>query len=225
MHKVLLADDTRLALATEKDFLEGRNLKVFVTTSAIEAKEIAAVARPDLIVLDFEMPEMTGAELCQWLKADPQTSDIPVLIFSSHVDEEAIRQCEQAGAAGFVNKAGGPRALLENVARVLGVQRRRDVRQSCQLTVGITEASEVLAGTLGDLSVSGVFLTAGRRFPLGTPLYLRFTLPGIDHEIQVLGEVVRIEEITDEGPGCGIQFLEIDPRSRQGLKEFVEKCI
>ncbi|HEY3175794.1 MAG TPA: response regulator [Candidatus Polarisedimenticolia bacterium] len=225
MYKVLLADDTRLALAHEKDFLEGRNLKVFVASSAIEARELAMVARPDLIVLDFEMPEMTGAELCQWLKADPLTTDIPVLIFSTHEDEETIRACRQAGAVGFVNKAAGGEALLEEVAKALGVPRRRGIRVPCKLTVGITEGSDVLAGELRDISVSGVFLTATRHFSPGTPLYLRFRLPGIQHEIQVLGEVARVEESAESGPGCGIQFLETDPRSREGLIRFLEASL
>lgn len=222
MYKVLLADDTRLALAREKEFLEGRNLRVFVASSAAEARELAMVARPDLIVLDFEMPEMTGAELCQWLKADPLTADIPVLILSSHEDEETIRACERAGAVGFVNKAEGGEALLEKVASALGVPRRRGLRVPCKLTVGITEGSEVLSGELRDISVSGVYLTSAKRFSPGTPLYLRFRLPGVAHEIQVLGEVARVEESSESGPGCGIQFLETDPRSREGLALFVE---
>jgi uncharacterized protein (TIGR02266 family) len=225
MYKVLLADDTRLTLAQEKEFLEGRNLKVFVTSSAAEAKELAAVTRPDLIVLDFEMPEMTGADLCQWLKADPETSDIPVLILSMREDEETLRQCEQAGAVGFIHKAKGREALLENIADVLGVPRRRDVRVPCRFTVGITEGSDILSGTLRDISVSGVFLTTGKSFEVGTAIYLRFRLPGIQHEIQVLGEVVRVEDATDSGSGCGIQFLETDPRSREGLKQFLERCL
>jgi uncharacterized protein (TIGR02266 family) len=212
-------------LAQQKDFLEGRNLKVLVASSAVEAKELAAVARPDLIVLDFEMPEMSGADLCQWLKADPQTMDIPVLIFSTREDEETLRQCEQAGAVRFIHKAKGREVLLENIADVLGVPRRRDVRVPCRFTVGITEGSDILSGTLRDISVSGVFLTTGKCVAVGTAIYLRFNLPGIQHEIQMLGEVVRVENATGSRPGCGIQFLETDPRSREGLQDFLERCL
>jgi uncharacterized protein (TIGR02266 family) len=225
MYKVLLADDVKLALAAAKGWLEGRNLTVIATTSAAEAKDLSSVINPDLIILDFELSEMTGAELCQWLKADPQTAHVPVLILSAHDDQDTVRQCEQAGASGFIHKSKGREALLDNVARILGVPRRRNVRVPCRFTVGLTDGSGVLAGTLHDISFSGVFLTAPTRFSLGTPLHLRFALPDLGTEIEVLGEVVRIENTTDEGPGCGVQFLETDERSRQALQEFVEKTI
>ena len=74
-------------------------------------------------------------------------------------------------------------------------------------------------------SASGVFLTAGKCLAVGTAVYLRFSLPGIQHEIQVLGEVARVESAADSGSGCGIQFLETDPRSRDGLEEFLKRCL
>ena len=63
MYKILLADDVKLTLASEKAYLEGRNLKVFATSSAGEAMEMAGVLQPDLVVLDYEMPDMNGAQV------------------------------------------------------------------------------------------------------------------------------------------------------------------
>lgn len=225
MYKILLADDVKLTLAAEKAYLEGRNLKVFTTTSAAEAKQLASVLQPDLVVLDFEMPDMNGAQVCRSLRENPQTSHIPVLILSIRDDEDLVRACEEAGAVGFIRKAEGREALLENVARVLGVPRRRHLRVPCMFTVGISEGGKEFSGAVQNVSASGMFLTAPRRFSPGMALRMRFTLPGIEEEIVVLGEVVRTEEISDEDHGFGIQFLEMSDASREALLGFLERSI
>jgi uncharacterized protein (TIGR02266 family) len=226
MYKILLADDVKLTLASERSYLEGKNLKVFATASASEAKEMAGVLQPDVVVLDYEMPEMTGADVCRDLRDSPLTAHIPVLILSIRDDEEIVRICEQAGAVGFVRKADGRDALLESVARILGIPQRRHLRVPCRFTVGIVEGGRIHTGTLQNVSEGGIFLTTGRRFEAGMALRLRFNLPGVKDVIQVLGEIVRIEEITnDEEYGFGIQFLEMTDASRQGLKTFLDTSI
>ena len=56
-------------------------------------------------------------------------------------------------------------------------------------------------------------------------LRMYFNLPGVEQEIQILGEVVRIEEIADTEFGIGIQFLELGAESRQNLQIFLDKSL
>lgn len=225
MYKVLLADDLALTLAAEKECLEGRNLKVFVTTSALAIEKLAQVFKPDIVVVDYEMPEMTGDQVCRVLRDHPQTAGIPVLVLSIHDDEETVRRCEEAGAVGFIRKADGREALLEGVAKVLGVPRRRHVRVSCQVIAGIDDSGESFAGMLGDISTSGTLLRAERQMALGTPLHMRFKLPGSGTEIHVLGEIVRRETLIGTGFSFGIQFLETDAGAGKVLRDFIGRTI
>ena len=225
MYKILLADDVKLTLASEKAYLEGRNLKVFATTSATEALEMAGVIQPDLVVLDFEMPEMTGADVCRRLRENPRTSHIPVLILSIRDTEEIVNEVEAAGAVGFVRKADGRESLLDSVAKVLGIPQRRHVRVSCMFTVGISEGGRAFSGIVQNVSASGMFLTASRRFEQGLALRVRFNLPGAVREVQVLGEVVRTEDISDSDHGFGIQFLEMDDDARVALQDYLERSV
>jgi uncharacterized protein (TIGR02266 family) len=225
MYKILLADDVKLTLASEKAYLEGRNLKVFATTSATEALQMAGVIQPDLVVLDFEMPEMTGADVCRSLRANPRTAHIPVLILSIRDTDDVLKECESAGAIGFVRKAEGRDALLESVARVLGIPCRRNVRATCRFTVGISDGGKIFSGLVQNISEGGMFLTTSRKFESGMALRIRFALPNIDREIQVLGEVVRTEDLSDSDHGFGIQFLELDDQSRRTLTEYLNHSI
>ncbi len=225
MYKVLLADDVKVTLAAEKAHLEQRNLKVVATTSGPEAVHLAADVQPDLIILDYEMPEMSGVEVCKRLKKDPQTSHIPVIMLSIHDDEEIVKECREAGAEAYVRKSDGREALLENVAKVLGVPRRRHVRVPCLFTVGIVEEGRLYSGVVENISASGMFLTANRRFSAGMALRLRFELPMVDQEIRILGEVVRAVDFGENSHGFGIQFLNTDPQSRKALEQFLEASI
>ncbi len=225
MYKILLADDVMLTLATEKAYLEGRNLKVFATSSASEAMEMAGVVQPDLIVLDYEMPGMSGAEACRRIKKNPQTSHIPVLIQSIRDDTDIQRDCESSGAAAFVRKAGGREALLETVAKTLGVPRRRHVRVGCEFTAGITDGGRLFTGAVENVSQGGMFLSSSRRFTPGMALRLSFTLPTSETSIRALGEVVRCEEIDEGTHGMGIQFIEMSASARGILEDFLRRSV
>src|SRR5262249_3846401 len=149
-----------------------------------------------------------GAEVCRKLRGNPRTAHIPVLILSIRETEEMLKEISEAGAVGFVRKHDGREMLLESVARVLGVPRRRHVRVSCMFTVGISEGGKPYSGIVQNVSASGMFLTAAKRFEPGMALRVKFNLPGTQGDVQVLGEVVRTEEISDTDHGFGIQFLE-----------------
>ncbi|HET9481445.1 MAG TPA: response regulator, partial [Candidatus Polarisedimenticolia bacterium] len=196
MYKILLADDVKLTLASEKSYLEARNLRVFATTSPHEALDLASVVQPDLVVLDYEMPDRTGAEVCHDLKSNPQTAHIPVLILSIRDDEQILDAVNRSGASGFIRKADGREALLEGVASILGIPRRRHVRVPCRFTVGIAAGGREFSGQVENISESGMFLTTTRHFSTGMALRLSFALPHVDQPIHMLGEIVRSEDLT-----------------------------
>ena len=225
MYKILLADDVRLSLVSEKDYLEGRNLKVFATTSALEALDLAGIVQPDLVVLDYEMPEMNGAQVCDRIRKDPRTAHIPVLIVTGHAGTEIAEACRNAGSASLIRKSEGRDRLLEEVARILGVPRRKDLRVPCEFTAGIARRGKAFAGFVENLSETGMFLTAAGSFEKGMALRLTFDLPGYEHQVRILGEVARVEELSASSWGFGIQFLEMDSGSREVMREWLKSTL
>jgi CheY-like chemotaxis protein len=76
----LVVDDSMLIRYTICRFLEGRGFSVESATNGVEALEILARVKPDLVVTDMQMPKMSGTELISALKAKPETVKVPIII-------------------------------------------------------------------------------------------------------------------------------------------------
>ncbi|MGC2450060.1 MAG: response regulator [Candidatus Sulfotelmatobacter sp.] len=83
MSKVaLVVDDSMLVRYTVSRFLEERGFTVEAATNGKEALEVLARFRPDLIVTDMQMPQMSGSELITVLKSNPETSKVPIIVIT-----------------------------------------------------------------------------------------------------------------------------------------------
>ncbi len=94
----------------------------FVVTSVnngLEALDYVAGHRPDVILLDWMMPHMDGFETCRRLKADPATSDIPVVFLTAKVQESEVARALALGAAGCIGKPFDALTLGEQVRAIL----------------------------------------------------------------------------------------------------------
>lgn len=100
---VLLVDDTPENMDILVEAL-GDVVDVTVALDGETALETIAAEKPDLILLDIEMPGMDGFEVCRRLKHDPETSGIPVIFLSARTDETSRRQGLDLGALDFITK-------------------------------------------------------------------------------------------------------------------------
>jgi response regulator RpfG family c-di-GMP phosphodiesterase len=128
--KILLVDDEPALRELLRATFEGADVTVDEAASGQEAQERVRRRRPDVIVLDLRMPGMSGTELCERLKADPQTASIPIVLLTG-ADAEEARRAQRSGASALVRKPFSPLELLAIVERVAGrapVPRRRPRR-------------------------------------------------------------------------------------------------
>jgi DNA-binding response OmpR family regulator len=85
------------------------------------AQGMAALATtvPDLVILDFMMPHLNGIELCSYIRRDPRTAQVPILIYSAVNSDEKIQAALAAGATRFVPKTIASEELVKIVHEVL----------------------------------------------------------------------------------------------------------
>jgi diguanylate cyclase (GGDEF)-like protein len=95
-------------------------------TSGEAALRLARASAPDLILLDAEMPGMSGFQVCAALKAEPTLADVPVIFISSHTDSTFEVAGFKAGAADFIGKPVSPPLVLARIRTQLCVKRMAD---------------------------------------------------------------------------------------------------
>lgn len=123
MLKILIVDDEPAIRDMIRMALELDGNTCLEAGSANEAMPLIVDERPDLIVLDWMMPEISGVELIRRLKRDEGTAEIPVIMLTAKVDEQNAVTGLDAGADDYITKPFRPRELI---SRIKAVRRRMD---------------------------------------------------------------------------------------------------
>ncbi len=106
-----MLDDSEITLKIMGPILQDAGFEVRAVSSLRHFVNVVMDWKPHLIVTDYYMPEMSGAELCSWLRAQIQTAKTPIIICSSADKAELERVVKEVGADGYVSKDAGPEAL------------------------------------------------------------------------------------------------------------------
>ena len=115
MSRVLVVDDEPDVLLLCRLHLQQRGHELLEASTGSVALELARERHPDVIVVDLMLPGMTGYEVLETLKADEQTSDIPVLVLTAKSLRADRERSHGLGAAGFLTKPFLPSELCELV--------------------------------------------------------------------------------------------------------------
>ena len=117
---ILLVDDTEFYRKANTSKLATEGYKVIVAANGVEALKALSQDKPNLILLDLVMPVMDGFKVLQFIKADPNFKDIPVVVFSAKGATDEISKAVEAGAAGFLIKATTtPNQVVQKIKEVL----------------------------------------------------------------------------------------------------------
>jgi two-component system cell cycle response regulator len=113
--KLLIIDDSEIIHSLVKARLQGESVEIHSALHGQEGLERALALRPDLILLDVEMPAPNGFEVCRLLKAQAETSDIPVIFLTSETSTEQKIRGLDLGAIDYVTKPFEPAELRARV--------------------------------------------------------------------------------------------------------------
>ena len=117
---VLIVEDNELNMKLFHDLLDAHGYATLQTRSGMDALKLAKAHRPDLILMDIQLPEVSGLEVTRWLKEDDELRAIPVVAvtaFAMKGDEERIRQ---GGCEAYLSKPISVRGFVDTVRRFIG---------------------------------------------------------------------------------------------------------
>ncbi|MEM7456032.1 MAG: HD domain-containing phosphohydrolase [Planctomycetota bacterium] len=125
--KIMIVDDEQLVIRVVKRFLASDGYKNFVTTTdPRQAVDRIIAERPDVVLLDINMPHINGLELLKIRQRTPECQHVPFIILSANSETETKREALQLGATEFLNKPVDPFELVLRVQNALIVKRHHD---------------------------------------------------------------------------------------------------
>jgi two-component system cell cycle response regulator DivK len=116
---VLIVEDNELNMKLFGDVLESRGYRTLRTGEALAALELARDQRPDLVLMDIQLPAISGLEVTRWIKSEPALCHIPIVAVTAYAmagDEERIIQ---SGCEVYIAKPISIVSFLETIERVL----------------------------------------------------------------------------------------------------------
>ena len=117
---VLIVEDNELNMKLFRDLLEAHGYQTHGTSNGFEALDLVRNLRPDLILMDIQLPQVSGLEVTRWIKDDPDLRSIPVVAvtaFAMKGDEERIRE---GGCEAYLSKPISVGKFIETVRRFIG---------------------------------------------------------------------------------------------------------
>ena len=204
--KVLVVDDIQSNIDFVTDVLELENLEIFGAFNGQKAIELANSEKPDVILLDISMPEMDGYEVCENLKASPETKDIPIIFLTARVQKEDIIKGFELGAVDYIIKPFNFNELISRVRTHIDLKQKTEKLQNINLELEskveertqqlrlankeLKEANKELTKAHDELSILDMTKT---EFVLHINHELRTPLNGIQGYINILSENIQDE--------------------------------
>lgn len=125
---VLVVDDDPAILALTRTALDDDTLRVVTIDDPLLFWETAEATSPDLLLLDIDMPHVSGIQLCRVVRASARWAELPIIFFTSHADHDTVTRAFRAGADDYVLKPiSGPELRSRVVSRMDRMRLRRDM--------------------------------------------------------------------------------------------------
>lgn len=135
--RLLLVDDQPMNLqALHRAF--AADCQVLMATSGVQALQLCSEQLPDLLLLDVEMPDVDGFEVCRQLKADERLCDMPVIFVTAHQDSASEARGLDCGAVDFITKPFNPAVARARVRAHLQLKLQSDLLRQLAFVDGLT---------------------------------------------------------------------------------------
>jgi CheY-like chemotaxis protein len=124
---ILVVDDDPVYLSIITRMLASESFEVVTTTNPIEGLSMAARLRPAAILVDYEMPEMSGLDFIARARAAPRLHQVPIIMLTGHAERNVVQHALAAGVSGYLIKPGTKETLLKKLHRAIGQGRKPEM--------------------------------------------------------------------------------------------------
>ncbi len=191
--RVLIVDDNKMALRITTHLFQKADYEVFSATSGGEGLAKATHSNPDLVILDVMMPDMSGLQVSQKLRANPTTATLPVIILSAKGNIDDKLNGFKAGADDYVQKPVDPMELLARAGALLERTKQTQVKKG--RIIGVVGAKGGVGTTTVAVNIATVLAQQGKSIILAELRTHRGTAaPNLNLKLsQDLGDLLAME--------------------------------
>lgn len=122
--KILVVDDSGMVLRSVEEWL-GDTYQIFMANSGMMAIKYLTSNRPDLILLDYEMPVVDGRQVLEMIRSDPEFSDMPIIFLTGRSDKESVQKVMALKPDGYLLKTMPPEQIRQTVAEFFEKRKAR----------------------------------------------------------------------------------------------------
>jgi len=218
---ILLVDDLQMFLEIEKDFFQQSPVQILTAKNGIEALQTIKFRQPDLIFMDFQMPQMDGAACCRAIKADPVLFTTPVVMITASGNEEDREICESAGCDSFLTKPLDRDKFLEAGRKYIPKIDRREQRLEYAIEATLHVKKADLPCSILNLSAGGAYIVTDCSIMPEEVIQVAFSLPD-GTVVECHGRIAWVNRMASRyPPGFGVKFALISKSAKEAIKKLV----
>jgi len=192
-----------------------------LATTGKEALEIIRTERPALAILDTELPEMDGYEVCAQVKADPELRGTRVmLVVASVMTHDQLEKLGRSGCDDVFSIPAPSDELYQHAARLLSLPYRGTRRIQVQVRIEVNAGAQVVAGRVENISATGAKVILEAPIVGAKEVRMRFFRTDEERAAVVRGRVVWQRENEEGGVALGIEFFELLPEMQRMVADL-----
>ena len=231
MKRILIADDNQTFLMYLGLLLKRMEFKVMPAENGLEVLRLLKLSKIDLVVLDVHMKTMDGVTALRFIKEDPQTADVPVMMISHDADSETAEKCRDLGCFDYLLKPLKIDALHESLQRCFfggNGRSRKFLRAPFKGKVLLSHNGNEYPLYAETLSEGGMYVIKKDPLPAGSEVVVKC---GLGKAVQIVanGRVIYTKKLFGEymtlPPGMAIEFEGLSNDDAGVLKFFIENLV
>jgi two-component system, OmpR family, alkaline phosphatase synthesis response regulator PhoP len=220
--RILLVDHSRGAMLFQETILRRRGTSVMTALAGSEGLVKARAEQPHLIIIGFDLFDMTAPEFCRAIREDELTRSVSLLLVCERENAQHGDLCLAAGCNDVIFRPLQKHDLDAKVARLTTIPARRQLRTITKIEVSLEKDGRFILGRSVNISANGMLLEVDRVLPGEGRVRLHFFLPGDARPLQLDGEVLRAE-FAGAMAKYGVRFVDASDGDRERIEQFVHR--
>jgi two-component system cell cycle response regulator DivK len=227
---VYITDDSQAYLTYLGSIMNRMGFIIKLAKDGLALLKMVKIQKPDLIMLDINMSQVDGVKALKFLKEDPNTSNIPVIMITSDSSKETVARCKELGCESYLVKPVHVNdlhaALQDNLYSNTDSDHTRDyLRAMFNEKVKIKFNNKVYDLYAETLSERGIFILMDEPLPVGADVAVRISLDN-DKKITLSGKIIYhknfMSRTDDVSRGISVQFSDENKDKLYVISDFVK---